>query len=86
MIGFDSATFSFLALLVKKSNRKKWRKTKFKKFPDLAIKDFKTIFVTGVPSSNISAKLKKFRWPVVIVKLIKGQIFKNNRKIQQKNA
>ena len=39
---------------------------------------FKTIFVSGVMRSNPYAGLQKLRWPVMIVKLRKGQkIFKN---------
>ena len=41
--------------------------------PDFAVKMFKTISVFGVMSRNSSARLEKFRWPVMIVKLRKGQ-------------
>ena len=45
----------------------------FKKLPDFAVKMFRIIFVSGVKSSNPSARLEKLCWPVMIVKLRKGQ-------------
>ena len=41
--------------------------------PDFAVKMFKTIFVSGIMSSNPTAGLEKLRWPVMTVKLRKGQ-------------
>ena len=41
------------------------------KFPHFAVK--KTFFVSGFLSCNPSGRLKKLRWPVMIVKLRKGQ-------------
>ena len=44
------------------------------KFPDFAVKMCKTIlFVSEVLSCNPSARLEKFCWPVMIVKLRKGR-------------
>ena len=45
----------------------------FKKLPDFAVKMFRTIFVSGVKSSNPSARPEKLCWPVMIVELRKGQ-------------
>ena len=61
LMGFDSAGSSFLALLVieKCKNYKK-------SFPIL-IKCFKTFFVCLLLSSNPSAILKRFCWPVLFV-------------------
>ena len=47
------------------------------KLPDFAVKMFKTIFVSRVMSSNPSARIEKLRWPVLIVKLRKGQKYSN---------
>ena len=54
MIGFDSETSSFLALLVNKSYRKKLTKAKFKKHFKFAVKKFKTVFFSKILSSNSS--------------------------------
>ena len=43
------------------------------KLPDFSVKMFETILVSGVMSINPSARLEKLRWPVMIVKLRKGQ-------------
>ena len=43
------------------------------KLPDFAVKPSKLFFVSGVMSGNPSARLEKLRWPVMIVKLRKGQ-------------
>ena len=44
------------------------------KFSDFAVKKmFTTIFVSGVLLCNPSARLKKFRWPVMIVKSEKNK-------------
>ena len=71
---------SFLALLVNKSNRKQISKLakhfKIYKSFQISQKCSKLFSVSGVKSSNPSARLEKLRWPVMIVKLKKGQIFK----------
>ena len=49
-------------------------------------KKFKTIFCPEVLSINPSPRLEKFCWPVIVVKLRKGQkIFKNFEKIAKFN-
>ena len=63
---FDSTTSSFLNLLVTKSF-KKMKVQNSKK----TVK--KTFFVSAFLSCNPSARLKNLRWPVMIVKLRKGQ-------------
>ena len=74
---FDSATFSFLALLVnKKTDILKTCKTLQnlkEKRPDFGVKTLRVIFVSVVMSSNSIAILQKLRWPVMIVKLRKEQ-------------
>ena len=70
MMRLDSASSSFLALLVIKS-KKKWKKRILK---ETFTKPF---FVAGVLSCKLSAQLKKFRGPVLIVKLTKGQKYSN---------
>ena len=78
MMGFDSATSSFLALLVNKSYRKKQKKAILKKFSTSHKKSSKTFVVSKVLSSNQSAGLRKFHWPKMVVKIRKGQkILKN---------
>ena len=75
---FDSATFSFLALLVNKSKNWYFKKlqiiAKFKKklvyFP---VKIFKFIYCLCIMTRNPSARLEKLHGPVMIVKLRKGQ-------------
>ena len=48
------------------------------KFPHFAVKStFKNIFVSGFFSCNPSARLQKLRWPVMIIKLRKGQKYSN---------
>ena len=59
LMGFDSARFSFLALLVIKS----YRKIEKCNFPILQQKNFKKL------SYYPSGRHKKFSWPVMIVKL-----------------
>ena len=61
MMRLDSATSSFLALLLIKSYRKKMKAQNSKeKFPIFALKKmFKPFFVSGVFSDNLSARLKK---------------------------
>ena len=82
MMGFDSATSSFLALLVNNSHRKlKKAKLKTQVF-NFAVENY--FFVSKVLQSNLSPRPQKFRWPVMAVKLRKGQkklkIFVNNCK------
>ena len=71
MLGFDTATSTFLTLLIKKTYRKNMKKAK-KKFELCNIKS-KPFFVTKVLPSNPSPRLEKFCWPVMVVKLRKGQ-------------
>ena len=73
MIGFDTATSTFLTLLINKSYRKKLKKAKIKKVLNSAIKKSKLFLVSKVLSTNPSPRLEKFRWPVVLVKLRNGQ-------------
>ena len=84
-------TTSFLALLETKSYRKKLKvQNSEEKFAHIAVKKmFENISNSGLWTSSPSAKLKKLRWPVKIVKLRKGtKIFKNfkNGKFQQNLA
>ena len=75
MIGFDTATSSFLILLINKSYRK-LKKAKLKSFELRKKKKSKPFFVSKILSSNPSPRLEKFRWPVMVVKLRKGQTLK----------
>ena len=47
------------------------------KLPDFAMKMFKSNFGLWSMSSNPSARLENLHWPVIIVKLRKGKIFRN---------
>ena len=83
MIEFDTAT-SFLTLLINKSYRKKLE-VKLKGF-QLHNKKIKTIFASKVLSSNPSPRFEKFCWPVMVVKLRKGQkILKKFEKVENFN-
>ena len=76
MMSLDSATSIFLAWLVVKSLERKLKVQNSKeKFPHFAVKKCsKPLFVSRVVlPCNPSARLKKFRWPVMIVKLRKEQ-------------
>ena len=71
---FDTTTSSFPALLVTKSYRKRKCKVQKKSFHTSQWKNCsKTFFDSGLLSCNHSARLKKLRWPVMIVKLRKAQ-------------
>ena len=83
---FDSATFSFLDLLLIKSYKKQKRKHLKEQFQIAHKKQCsKPFFVSGVPScsqSAQSARRKKFRWPLMVVKNRKRQkMFKNFKTI-----
>ena len=72
---FDSTTSSFLNLLVTKPYKKKTESTKFQRKVSIfrSKKMFKKRFLSGFLSCNPSERLDKLRWPVMIVKLRKGQ-------------
>ena len=73
MITFDSATSHFLALLIIKSYRKNWKREIQKKgFHISQWKKLQNHLDFGVLSCIPSERLKKFRWPAMIVKLRKG--------------
>ena len=72
MVGFDTANSSFLTLLII-NHKEKTEKGKIKKDLNSEIKKQKRFFVSKVVSSNPSPRLEKFRWPVMITKLRKGQ-------------
>ena len=79
MMGFGSATSSFQALLLNKSYRKTEKgKIKTESCQLCSKKSSKPFFVSRVLSRNPSPRLKKFRWPVMVVKLRKGQKILNN--------
>ena len=69
MMGFDSATSSFLALLVNHKEKTAKGKIKNKSF-QLRRKKSKTNFGLEIKPSP---RHKKFRWPVMVVKLRKRQ-------------
>ena len=91
-MGFDLATSSFLELLVKKIIQKKMDKYKIKNtiFQIRSKKNSTRFFVSKVRPSHPSPRFKKFRWPVMVVNLGKGQkILKNienNCKFKRKLA
>ena len=71
---FDSATYRFLALLIIKSYRKtESTELKKKSFHISQKKRSKPFFVSGVQPCNQSARHQKFCWPIMNVKLRKGQ-------------
>ena len=76
MMGFYYASSSFLASLkIKSHSKKKQESVKLKKVSRFRSgkKYSRPVFFFGFLSSNPSASLKKCRWPVMIVKLRKGQ-------------
>ena len=85
MIAFDTATSSFLNLLINKSYRKKLTKAKIKSFQLRNKEKQKPFFVSKVLSSNPSPRLGKFRWPVMVFKLRKRQILKKKWEIANFN-
>ena len=74
MMGFDSATSSFRALLVNKSYTKKLIKAKLKiNLQLLSKKKSKPFFVSKVLSSNPSPRPKKLCRSKMVVKLRKAK-------------
>ena len=73
MMGLDPAISSFLASLVNKSYRKA-EESKIKKGFNVVVKtSSKPFSVSKILSLYWSPRLEKFRWPVIVVKLRKGQ-------------
>ena len=81
MMGFDSATSSFLDLLANKSYRKKTERQNLRNVTRFCSKKIENhFFVSEVLSSKPSARHKKFRWPVMVVKPEKDKIYSKNFK------